>query len=110
VGGVIVSHVVELATTGRLDKVSDKAKIVVMVMASIGRDRDQPNVQAGVYYGGWPLLARALGYPLYTPAAHRAVARAIAELIDAGLIEPLGDPRPGVRQAYRITLPPTLDD
>ena len=79
-------------------------------MASIGRDQPKGKVLSGVYYGGWELIAKALGYEEYTPAAERAVARALAELTNAGLIEPLGRAGQGRRQAYRITLPDVFGD
>lgn len=109
-GGRIVTHIVHLALMGHLDNHSDKGRMVLLVMASIGRDKPGKNVEAGIYFGGWELLARSMGYKEYTPAAHRAVARCIAELTEAGLIEPLTDARSGHRQVYRITLPEVFPD
>jgi len=74
-------------------------------MAAISRDEPKGDIEANIYYGGWDMLARALGYPVYTPAAERAVARVIAELTDAGYIETLGKAGAGRRQAYLITVP-----
>lgn len=107
-GGRLCNTVTWLAITGHLDNHTDKGRLVLYLMAAIGRDKPQDNVEAGVYFAGWDLLAKALGYKEYTPAAERAVARAISELVDAGLVEPVGTARRGQRQAYRLTLPEPL--
>jgi hypothetical protein len=106
-GGRLCTHVVDLSVTGHLDNHTDKGRLTLLIMASIGRDEPNPKtkIERGVYYGGWEMLARALGYKEYTAAAERAVARAIAELTEAGLIEPVGTPTRGQRQAYKLTLP-----
>jgi hypothetical protein len=78
---------------------------VLLVMASIGRDNDTAKADAGYYYGGWELLARVLGFKVYNRAAQRAVARAVSELVDAGLVVRDGKPGPKRRQVYRLTLP-----
>lgn len=100
-----MTQVVDLASLGHLDNHTDKGRATLLIMASIGRDKPKGHVERGVYYGGWELLSRCLGYKTFTPAAQRAVARAVAELLDAGLIMPCGKHGPNRRQAYRLTLP-----
>lgn len=107
-GGALASHVVDLAALGYLANASDRARLVLLIMSTVARDKAQPNVEAGIYYGGWEYLAKCLGFKAYTSGARRAVARAMRELVDLGLVEPLGFARPGHRQGYRITLPERL--
>lgn len=104
-GGRLCTQVVDLASLGHLVNHSDRALACLLVMASIARDTPTPKVDAGLYYGGWPLLARCLGFKVYNPAAERAVARAIRQLVDAGLVVPEGKPGTHNRQVYRLTLP-----
>lgn len=104
-GGRLCTQVVDLASLGHLVNQSDRALVLLLAMASVGRDTATTKVEAGVYYGGWPLLARVLGFKTYNAAAERAVARAVRELVDAGLITREAKPGPHNRQVYRLTLP-----
>ena len=76
--------------------ISDRAAHVLYRMAVTAQDKDTKEYAARYYFGGWKPLALALGYqfedhePLPRPA-HLAVARAIRELTDIGLIKPADD-------------------
>jgi hypothetical protein len=108
-GGRLCSHVINLAVLGTLKGLSPSARIALDSMAAIARDEARKGLPAGLYFGGWELLAKAMGYEAYTPAAHRAVARATAELVARGLIDPVQERAGnGIRQAYLLTLPDAL--
>lgn len=80
--------------------VSDRARLVLARMAVVAKDTDdQP-----VYFGGWPFLAPALGYPAYDNRAKQAVKRAVAELLTAGLIKSHGAPGPGHNVVYVLRI------
>lgn len=79
---------------------SKGARIVLWGMANMAHDHGEPPI----YYGGWPYLSRGLGYPTYDEGAHRAVARAVAELRKHGLIVPEGEARPGRNVNYQLRL------
>lgn len=79
---------------------SKGARIVLFGMATMARDDGDPPT----YYGGWPYLSRGLGYPTYDAGAHRAVARAVAELRKHGLIVADGEPTPGRNVNYQLRL------
>lgn len=105
-GGRLCSEAVGLMAVGAIKGPSRGARLVLLTMCSVARDRDQKNVQKGIYFGGWELLSGVLGFPEHSPAAKVAVARCVRELTDAGLLEPLVEkPRTGLRQVYRVTLP-----
>lgn len=107
VGGRLVTEAVNLMAIGTIKGLSLRGRFVLVTVCSVARDRDQKNVEAGVYFAGWEYLGRALGYPEFTFAAKQAVAASIRELRSEGLLEPLVlQPRGGVRQVYRVTLPP----
>jgi hypothetical protein len=69
---------------------SDRAWRVLVVMAHRALDNEGRNERpARTYFGGWEILAlEALGYREYVRngAAHRAIARAISELQERGLV------------------------
>jgi hypothetical protein len=79
---------------------SNSARLVLVAMAVMARDDGDPPT----YYGGWAYLSRPLGHAEYTPAAHRAVARAVAELRKSGLIVVIGEARPGSNVNYGLRL------
>lgn len=106
-GGILVQQVISLEVVGRLPEVAHRSTWVLVVMASVARDKGP---DPALYFGGWEYLALALGYRKYTPTAERAVARCVAELVAAGLLRPMSSPYPRNRQAYRITLPHALPD
>jgi hypothetical protein len=74
-------------------KITVHAYLVLVYMCSTAMDRERPDGTPGrLYFAGWKPLAVVLGYPramddgpLERPA-ERAVARAIRELRQAGLI------------------------
>lgn len=87
-----------LGMTGRLAGLSGNAIACLYVMAHVALDKPTKHEQARVYFAGWEYLARtALGRLDYSDTERRAVARALRELIDAGLVKPIGR-RNGVRQ------------
>jgi hypothetical protein len=74
-------------------KISVPAYLVLLHMCATAMDRDRPDGTPGrLYFAGWKPLAITLGYPApmddgpLEPAAHQAVARAVRELREAGLI------------------------
>jgi len=79
-------------------KNSNTAFRVLVIMAKVAHD-DEPK-----YWGGWELLALNLGYDPSDRNGQRVVARAIAVLIDDGLIKPTVD-RYGRRVVYELHLP-----
>jgi len=90
---------------GLIKDLSTRARLTLLVMASVARDQPTKTVDARLYFGGWPQLGYAMGFATYDGSAERAVAKAIAELRGAGLIDGLAEPGTGHRQVYRITLP-----
>lgn len=79
---------------------SPRAKVVLVVMALHSLDPG-PKVKDPLhYFGGWPALAIALGFAEYTPSAERAVARAIAQLVDKGAVESVDRTSSGSRVYY----------
>ena len=73
--------------------ISHAAALILYRMAAAAHDKDTSEYSARYYFGGWKPLAAALGYQVdddgpLPAAAHRAVARAIRELTDQGLIKP----------------------
>lgn len=90
-GYQLVRQVTTLALAGRLPGLSDRAHLVLLGMADVAHDTGTKTTPQGVYFGGWERLAMAwLRFPKFTKAAQEAVRRAIAELVTAGLITPLG--------------------
>lgn len=101
-------QVLNLAALGVLDGATAAQRYQLLCMAHIARDEPKGDTDRAIYYGGWEYLARLHGYPAYTPAAEQAVARAMAGLIRAGYVKPLGKAGAGRRQGYRLTLPEAL--
>ena len=76
--------------------ITNNAFTVLSRMAITAHDKDTSEYDARYYFGGWKPLALSLGYQveaaeLLPPDAKRAVARALRELIDQGLIKPGDD-------------------
>lgn len=108
-GGRLCTQVVNLSFLGRLDDLSRPAQLVLYVLASVARDA--PHRDPNMYWGGWAYLARAaLHYKEYTPAAERAVARCIAELLAAGFIERDESRTQHGTVCYLLTLPSPLPE
>lgn len=94
---------------------SDRAFRLAVRMAHSALDTPNGKGQpAGVYFGGWELLALTLGRkpeeldknhsPKTWARAKETVRRATQELVRAGIVEPLGPAYSGRRQAYRLHL------
>jgi hypothetical protein len=87
----LTDSVTMLGMTGRLSGLSPSAIGCLFVMGHVARDKPSKREQARVYFGGWEYLGRtALGRIEYDDAAHRAVGRAMRELVDAGLVKDVG--------------------
>lgn len=76
----------------RLKDLPHQAARVLLAMAVMARDSGTAETPAQCYFGGWQHLAHALGYANADPgtAGHKAVQRAVRELRQRDLIEPLG--------------------
>lgn len=99
------------AQTGQLKGVSPNARIVLWAMAMSALDAAREDGPAACYFRGWEYLARVLGHDGLTPAGHKAVMRAIADLSQAGLI--VRDYWPGIdlrKAVYRLELGPLVDN
>lgn len=81
-------------------ELSPRARLVLTRMCSAAKDADTPPI----YFGGWGPLAEALGFATYTRSAHSAVARAVKELLECGVIKSYGAPGPGHNVTYEIRL------
>lgn len=98
VGWHLTTDATTLGLTGRLAGLSPAAISTLYVMAHVAIDKPTKRDPARVYFAGWEYLARtAFGRSEYDGAAHRAVARAVRELLDAGLIKDVGR-RHGMRR------------
>lgn len=99
----------------------DRPKLVLLRMAHIALDQPSekhPNIEPGLYFGGWERLALALGFEVPDAAdddevrrlrrnAKEPVRRAIAYLVKVGAVERLVDTdkvHSGTRQHYRLHL------
>jgi hypothetical protein len=90
------------AMGGALDGLSPRAIACLYVMALNAHDTGTKFDPARTYFRGWEhLAAAALGRVPYAAKDERAVARVIAELIDAGWIKAMGR-RHGDRQAAAL--------
>lgn len=76
--------------------------IAAAQMGLIAKDHDLPPL----YFGGWELIASAMGFKSYTHAADVAVNRAIRELTDLGMIKAASSAAPGQRTAYELHFTP----
>lgn len=90
-GNLMWRQVETLTMAGSLPGLTNSARLVLLGMAGRAHDTGTTTTPQGEYFGTWDHLAKGwLGYPAYTDAAERAVARAVRELVDAGLIKPIG--------------------
>jgi hypothetical protein len=90
-GHELTAAVAAAGVTGRTARVSHSARLALFGMAAVAHDTGTKTKPRAQYWGGWEWLARAmLGYAEYDAAARAAVARAVRELIDAGLIKQVG--------------------
>jgi len=90
--GTTLARQIEMAgMAGLLSGLSPAAISCAHIIALNAHDTGTKTIPARIYFRGWEHLARAaLGRATYDDAAERAVARALTELIDAGLIKPIG--------------------
>jgi DNA-binding transcriptional ArsR family regulator len=105
-GSELYGRVTSLQMNGNLHALSGPAYSALVAMAIVAHDRDTKTSPARLYFAGWELLARtALRRDEYDDAAERAVARAIKQLRDAGLIKSHGR-RSGPQSTvvYELTL------
>jgi hypothetical protein len=75
------------AARALLVQCTPRAKLVLVTMALHSLD---PGAQSGEplhYFAGWQVLAMSLSFEDYGITAKSAVARAVAELVDKGLIK-----------------------
>jgi hypothetical protein len=90
-GTQLIRQVETLGLGGRLTHLGNPARLCLYVMALNAHDTGTKTVPARIYFRGWEHLARtALGRDEYDHAAECAVGRAIAELVAAGLVKPVG--------------------
>lgn len=87
-------------------KISDRAFRVLMRMAATALDKPSDGQPAATFFGGVEMLTMVLrsGRAEKDDSAPRIVRYAVAELIEAGLIECVEKPRKGHRPVYRLTL------
>ena len=101
---------------GNCSALSCRAFRVLLRMALVVRDTDsEPGADdEGLYFGGWNGLTAVLGYSVWDsdddmpPNVKRTVARAIAELRDAGFISvaPKRIQRDHKNRVYRLSIRP----
>lgn len=79
-------------TDPRFKDMPASARAVLLYMAGVTLDVDSDSTPAGHYYGGWDRLARTLGHPNadHNTAGERAVARALRELRERGIVRRVG--------------------
>jgi hypothetical protein len=106
-GRQLFERVTTLTLAGSLPGLSPRARLVLLGMAMVAHDKGSPpDIPAATYFGRWDYLAQAwLAYPKLDSKAERAVARAIAELVEAGVVVPMGR-RGGSRgpRMYRLNI------
>jgi hypothetical protein len=106
-GNQLVHHVEALLMDGQRTKgLSPSARVVLLIMAADAHDTGTTRQAPAIYYRGWPHLGRMLGYDTWDDRAERAVARAVAQLVGARLVERDDDNRPTgwFAAGYRLTL------
>ena len=105
-GTQLVRQVEAMAMHGTLDRLTMAARLVLWVMATDAHDTGRGDTPAACYFRGWEHLASVLGHRGLTSAGQSAVARAMRELQDAGLVKAEeGSGLPRLRkQVYRLTL------
>lgn len=104
-GWQLVRQVEAKAMGGGLDDLSKTAHLALIYMAQNAHDKGTEDTPQACYFRGWAHLAAVLGYPGLTKAGERTVARAVSELVTAGLIKV--DDWEGHRRrqtCYRLTL------
>lgn len=106
-GYQLTREVEALGVGGRLAGLSTAALACLWVMAANAHDTGTKTTPARVYFRGWDHLAMcALGVETYDESARRRMVRPIGQLVDAGLIKPVGR-RHGNRHGramYELTL------
>jgi hypothetical protein len=77
------------AARALLVQCTPRAKLVLVTMALHSLDPGAKRGEPLHYFGGWQVLAMSLGFEDYGITAKSAVARAVAELVDKGLVKPV---------------------
>jgi hypothetical protein len=107
-GNQLARHAEAILMDGghRAKGLTPTARLVLVIMAMDAHDTGTTSIPPAYYYRGWPHLARMLGHDGLTPGGHSAVARAIRQLVAAGLVEADDAYRPPGWKArgYRLTL------
>lgn len=91
----------------RFRDMPNSTRVVLVLMAAKALDYQGKTIGAGHYFGGWHLLANALGHPTArnNTAGHKAVQRALRDLQARGIVKHLGpteEGRPTARHVYYI--------
>lgn len=88
---------------------SDRARLVLVQMCYVARDRATADTAAGLYFGGQPALIHSvLGLdmeslsPSELDTARQLIKRAVKELRDAGAITLLSHPAKGQKAVYQV--------
>lgn len=81
---------------------SDRAFRLLVFMSWHSLDTPKGNMPACVYARGWQHAAELLWPGLAPAAAEQRVRRAMAELVTAGKVKPLGVAARGHRQTYEL--------
>lgn len=90
---------------GRFVELGGNAHRVLLIMALNAHDDGTKTIPARTYFRGWEHLARAaLGRDEYDAAAEQSVRRALVELVDNGLVKPVGRRRGNRRGAAMYEL------
>jgi hypothetical protein len=98
------AHNVAAALGVEVDKITPRARLVLVAMAYHARDSGTDEAPAGVYYGGAGLLAATLGmYP--SEVALHGIIRDVAQLRAVGVVERLDRAAGGRHATYRLVLP-----
>lgn len=106
-GRQLFERVTVLTMAGSMPGLSANARLVLLGMAVVAHDKgNPPDTPEACYWGGWEYLAQGwLGYPKLDATSKRQVARAMAELVTAGVVAPQGR-RGGSRgpRMYRLNV------
>jgi hypothetical protein len=87
------------------DKIDKSARLVLVAMALMVRDKATDEHPAQVYYGGRIRIAAMLGrYP--TEVVLRGIRRDLAALIAVGVVERIEGGRNGQSSVYRLRVKP----
>ena len=89
----------------RQTAVSHRARVVLVYMAELTRDRATGDIPARTYVGGWERLGLAVVDPdlAMTPESRHAVTgRLVGELVAGGCVKVVDNPGRGHTQWYQV--------